>query len=257
MSQFSTSAILLRRTDYGDYDLILSLFSLERGKLSLIAKSAKKSSRRFPGVLELFSEIDIVGSGGRGRGLPVLQEAVLKQPFARIRTGPLQVAYASYWAELVHDWMEDGVAHPALYGLLRHVLSELDRGEVSEAVLSILFQMRFLRLSGHDPNLECCVLCRCGIDRISPNRLGVDVAKGGIACPACLPGFADAGQLTKGTAKQLLWVSDGDLGRSARMKFSAEATGEALRFLESFVPHHLGREPRSLKVLRQLRGEKW
>ena len=95
------------------------------------------------------------------------------------------------------------------------------------------------------------------IDRISPNRLGVDVAKGGIACPSCLPGFADAGHLSKGTAKQLLWVSDGDLGRSARMKFSAEATGEALRFLECFVPHHLGREPRSLKVLRQLRGEKW
>jgi hypothetical protein len=39
------------------------------------------------------------------------------------------------------------------------------------------------------------------------------------------------------------------------MKFGAEAAAEALRFLERFVPHHLGREPRSLKVLRQLRGE--
>src|SRR5512136_2003832 len=226
MSQFSTSAILLRRTDYGDYDLILSVFSLERGRLSLIAKSAKKSSRRFPGVLEIFSEIDLVGSSGRGRGLPVLQAAVLKQPFARIRSGPLRLAYARYWAELVHDWMEEGVEHPDLYQLLSHVLGELDRGEMPEAVLSILFQMRFLKLSRHDPNLECCVLCRRGVDRIPPGRLGVDVAKGGIACPSCLPGFLEAGHLSKGTAKQLLWVSGGDLGRAARMKFSAEATGE-------------------------------
>ena len=255
MSQFATSAILLRRTDYGDYDLILSFFSRERGRLSLIAKAAKKSSRRFPGVLELFSEIDLLGSTGRGRGLPVLQEAALKQPFARIRSAPLRVAYASYWVELVHDWMEEGVEHPALYHLLRHVLCELDRGEVPEAVLSILFQMRFLRLSGHDPNLECCVLCRREVDRIPPTRLGVDVAKGGIACPSCLPGFSDAGRLSKGTIKQLLWVSAGDLDRATRLKFSAEATGEALRFLERFVPHHLGREPKSLRVLRQLRGE--
>ncbi len=250
MSQFSTTAILLRRTDYGDYDLILSLFSLDRGKLSLIAKSAKKSSRRFPGVLELFSEMDLVGSSGRGRGLAVLQEAALKQPFAGIRSSPLRVAYASYWVELVHDWMEEGVEHPDLC----HVLGELDRGGAPEAALSIVFQVRFLRISGHDPNLGCCVHCRREVDCIPTGRLGVDVAKGGIACSSCLPGFPEAGHLSKGTAKQLLWVSNGDLGRTARMKFSAEATAEALRFLERFVPHHLGREPRSLKVLRQLRG---
>jgi DNA repair protein RecO (recombination protein O) len=254
MSQFSTSAILLRRTDYGDYDLILSVFSLDRGRISLIAKSAKKSSRRFPGVLELFSEMELVGSSGRGRGLPVLQEAVLRQPFAGIRTAPLRVAYASYWAELVNDWMEEGEENALLYELLRYVLGELDRGAVPEAVLSIVFQVRFLRLSGHDPNLACCVHCRREVDRIPPGRLGVDVARGGIACPSCLPGFSEAGHLSKGTAKQLLWVAEGDLGRTARMKFGAEATAEALRFLERFVPHHLGREPRSLKVLRQLRG---
>jgi DNA repair protein RecO (recombination protein O) len=252
MPQFSTSAILLRRTDYGDYDLILSVFSLDRGRMSLIAKSAKKSNRRFPGVLELFSEMDLVGSSGRG--LPVLQEAVLKQPFASIRSAPLRVAYASYWAELVHDWMEEGAEHAGLYELLRYVLGELDRGAVPEAVLSIVFQVRFLRLSGHDPNLECCVHCRREVDRIPPGRLGVDVARGGIACPSCLPGFTEAGHLSKGTAKQLLWVADGELGRTARMKFGADATAEALRFLERFVPHHLGREPRSLRVLRQLRG---
>ena len=65
MSQLSTSAILIRRRDYGDYDLVLTFFTLSHGKVSLIAKAAKKSTRRFAGVLELFSEIDIAGAAGR------------------------------------------------------------------------------------------------------------------------------------------------------------------------------------------------
>jgi len=253
MSQLSTSAILIRRTDYGDFDLILSLFSHTHGKISVIAKSAKKSTRRFAGVLELFSELDAVVTAGRG--LPVLQEASLKNPFAQIRTVPSRLAYASYWVELIHDWMEEHVAHAELYRLLQHVLSELDQGRVPAAVLSILFQMRFLRLSGHSPRLEHCVGCRCELPAMRPDVLGVDIAKGGIACPACTPACDHAQHLSKGTVKQLLWVSGGDLNRAARMKFSPQAIAESLAFLERFVPHHLGRQPRSLKVLRQLRRD--
>ena len=42
MPALKTSAILLRRVDYGDYDLILTLLSHDHGKISVIAKHAKK-----------------------------------------------------------------------------------------------------------------------------------------------------------------------------------------------------------------------
>ena len=61
-----------------------------------------------------------------GRGLPVLQEAELKQPYAGIRGNYRKTAYASYWAELINLWMEENVANPALFNLLAHVLTELD-----------------------------------------------------------------------------------------------------------------------------------
>jgi len=253
MPQLSTSAILIRLTNYGDYDLILTLFSHAQGKMSAIAKSAKKSSRRFAGVLELFSEVDAVLT--LGRGLPVLQEASLKNPFARIRVQPLSLAYASYWAEIVHDWMEDQMPQTELYQLLQHVLGELDQERIPAGVLSIIFQMRFLRLSGHSPNLEHCVGCRCQMRALRPDVLGVDIAKGGIACPTCASTCDPPQSLSKGTIKQLLWVAGGDLARAGRMKFSPPAIAESLEFLERFVPHHLGRQPRSLKVLRQLRGD--
>lgn len=255
MTQFSTPAILIRRRDYGDYDLIVTFFTLLRGKVVLIAKAAKKSVRRFAGVLELFSEVDITAAAGRRSGLSVLQEAALKEPFAGLRTIPARIAYASYWAELVDAWMEDRVVQAELYHLLRHGLSELDRGVTSEAVLSILFQMRFLRISGHSPNLERCGVCRKALDLLRPDVLGVDLAKGGVACLKCMPGLRQEPHLAKGTVKQLQWIADGDLARAARIRFTAAAVGEALEFLERFVPYHLGRQPRSLNILRQLRGK--
>jgi len=125
MLQFSTPAILIRRTEYGDFDLIVTFFSLTLGKVSLMAKAAKKSTRRFAGLLELFTELDIVGSVGRKSGLPVLQEATLRHPHSEIREAATKTAYASYWSELVNDWMGERVESAELFLLLRHVLDAL------------------------------------------------------------------------------------------------------------------------------------
>ena len=95
MPIFTSPAIVLRRTDFGDYDLILTFFTLKKGKISAIAKSAKKSTKRFGGILELFSVLDIVCSARIDRDLMVLQEADLKNSFSGIRADLNKTAYAS------------------------------------------------------------------------------------------------------------------------------------------------------------------
>ena len=254
MPDFSTPAILLRRLDYGDFDVIITFFTLKSGKMTLIAKSAKKSTKRFAGILELFSVLELVASAGRGKGLPVLQEAVLKQPFSEIRADFRKTAYASYWAELNYTWMEDHYKQVALYSLFEHVLSELDSGQTTGAALNILFQMRFLALSGHRPNLGSCSVCRRELENIKQDKIIIDSKRGGILCESCRTGSASRALLGKGTIKQLLWVESGDLAKAIRIKFSQPALKESTEFLEEFVCYHLGKQPRSLKFLRQIRN---
>ena len=253
MPVFSTPAILLRRLDYGDFDVIITFFTLKNGKLTLIAKSAKKSTKRFGGVLELFSILELVASTGRRKGLPVLQEAVLKEPFSQIRADFRKTAYASYWAELIYNWMEDNFRQEALYSLFAHVLSELDRGQTPGAALNVLFQMRFLNLSGYGPHLTACSKCRKELDSISQPKIMLDLKGGGILCGACSSRSATDISLARGTIKQLLWVESGDLAKATRMKFTPAALKESTRFLEEFASFHLGKQPRSLKFLRQVR----
>ncbi len=253
MSGFSTPAIVIRRLDYGDYDLIVTLFTQERGKITAIAKSAKKSRKRFAGVLELFSLMDVVCQAGQRKGMPVLKEAILAHPFAGIRKNIRKTAYASYWSEMIDAWLEEKEAQARLYRLFRETLATLDGGDVPEAELSILFQMRFMKLAGLGPNLTHCRTCQAGLDRIKTARMAFDLINGGIVCGTCPePGHPRA-YLSKGTAKQLTWIESGDMTRARRLKLTSRATGESEAFLEAFVPIQLGKKLRSLAVMQRMR----
>jgi DNA repair protein RecO (recombination protein O) len=253
---YSTPAILIRRLDYGDYDIILNFLTRDKGKVSAIAKSAKRSQKRFGGILELFNSLDIVVSEKRGKGLALVKEASLIRPLFNIAADIRRTAYASYWAELTNLWLEEGREQKEVYDLMAYVLLELDSGTVSPEVLSILFQMRFLSLAGLCPNLSHCCTCRIETDAAPRHQMNFDLSKGGVVCESCAPYGTDERCLSRGTIKQLQWVDNSDIHKAARIRFSAQALKESLHFLESFVPYHLGREPRSLKFLRQLRGRK-
>lgn len=255
MSSYSTPAIVLRKVDFGDYDLVITFFTLQEGKITAIAKSAKKSTKRFAGILELFSALNVVYSTGRRKGLPVLQEATLKYPFSSIRTSMLKTAYASYWAQLINEWMESGQKQVEIYELFQYMLRKLDSCQTSEAALSILFQMKFITLSGLAPNLGQCSVCHIEVEKLKETRVQFDFAKGGILCDGCASKTSRKTFLSKGIIKQLLWIEKGDLVKAVRVRFSSDALKEGLEFLETFVPYHLGKEPRSLKFLQQIR--KW
>jgi DNA repair protein RecO (recombination protein O) len=255
MPTLKTSAILLRCVDFGDFDSILTLFSAEFGKIGVIAKHAKKSRKRFAGVLELFSILNIQCRARRQKGLAVLEEAQLVEPFAALRGDVLKTAYASYWAELAMVWTEDDQPQPPLYGLLVYALAELNAGRQDPALLNLAFQMRFMALAGLCPNLNYCCVCRTDLEHIQTTVTGFDLPRGGLRCNHCDQTVEPGLCLSRGTIKQLQWIAEGDLARIARIRFSAAALHEAQHFLEAFVPYHLGREPRSLKFLRQIRPQ--
>ncbi len=254
MTGFSTPAILLRRIDLGDYDLIISFLTLLKGKISVVAKNAKKSRKRFSGLLDPFTALNLVCWIPRHGGMPILQEASMQAPFAGIRGDLVKTAYASYWAETIHGWLEEGRPQPGIYHLLHYALDALDQDMQAPEALSIIFQMRFASLTGFAPELKICGICGTFLDRMVGNHVIFDLAKGSIVCKgcsACESRYRLA--LSRGTVKQLAWIQEYDIEAAARIRFTKSSIREGLRAMESFVPYHLGRVPRSLKFLNDLR----
>ncbi len=252
MPHHSSAAILLRTTDHGDYDRIVTFFTLEQGKSTLIAKGAKKSIKRFAGVLELFSVLNLVWTDGRGHGLPVLQEATVLRAFERIRTDVTRTAYASYWCELVYAWMEPSQKQISVYHLLEHTLAQLNSESVPREVLHIAFQLRFMGINGFLPGFESCIACGKPLRRCGPKSIAFDVRRGGVLCQECSPGSPRHTPLSMETVCLLRWVLKAPLEKVNRIKFSGRAIEESCHMLEPFIVYHLGKETKSLRFLKQL-----
>lgn len=255
MDPFSTDAILIRRVEYGDHDLIITYFTRSMGRLSVMAKNAKLSVKRFAGALDPFTVMNIQCTWPKRKNrLPILNNVDIETAFARIRTNAVNTGYASYWLEMVNAWMEEGRKEQDLYDLLFHVLDGLNRGSMDAPVLSLLFQIRFMSISGFTPNLSCCGICDTPIDKISQGRITFDIGEGQLVCNKCGNDSIRHGiTVSKGTLKQLFWINGSDIGRAERLKFSPEAIKEGQQLLESFIPCHIGRDMKSLTVLRRLR----
>jgi DNA repair protein RecO (recombination protein O) len=182
----------------------------------------------------------------------MLREAAITHPFCRIRSDFQKTAYASYFAEILNNWMEPDVSQPRAFELLYQVLDRLDRSELPDELLSIVFQMTLLVISGFSPDFSACCRCRAQMDAAGP-PIGIRFSAGGLICSACHAAAAPVGTLSRGTIRQLEWMGCGNWNKIVRARFSARAVQESLDFLEAFVPYHLGKTPRSLAVLRQIR----
>ncbi len=255
MRSFSTDAVLLKRIEYGDYDLIVTYFTQSMGRISVMAKNAKKSVKRFAGALDPFTLMNIQCTRPkRKNSLAILNSVDIENPFAKIRTDTAKTGYASYWLEIVNYWMEEGREDPVLYDLIVYVLGALNAGVMEKEVLSLLFQIRFMSLSGFTPNLVCCGACSTPVDNIAQQRITFDLREGRLICDRCGANTIRYGiTVSKGTLKQLFWINTNDIKRAERLKFSKAAITEGEYLLEAFIPCHIGRDFKSLAFLRRIR----
>ncbi len=259
MTGFSTDAILLKKIEYGDHDLILTFFSRSMGKISVIAKNAKQSVRRFSGTLDLFSNnhIQCVYPKKRKNALIILSSADLDTPFEKIRTDILKTAYACYWLEMIQWWLEEGKQQEKLYELLFFSLEALNDGFMKTETINLLFQIRFMSISGFTPNMTACPGCGTALDDIEDKMVLFDFVEGGIICEKCRTRPVKHGvSVSKGTLKQLFWINTSDMRRAARIRFSDLAIREGEVLLESFIPFHIGRDFKSLLFLKRIRKDK-
>ena len=125
-----------------------------------------------------------------------------------------------------------------------------------EALIDILFQLRFIGQEGFRPILEHCSCCQTDIDMIDQEQFCFYLKQGGIVCGLCPVGGQQVVHLSKGTLKQLRWLMNNELSVAERIRFSPQGIVQATTFLQAFVPYHIGRMPKSLSFLQQVCSNK-
>lgn len=192
MSLEKTTAIVLRVVEFSETSCIVTMMTREYGKITVMAKGARRPKSPFEAALDVLSVCRIVFIKKHAATMDLLTEAKLERRF-RAAASSLDRLYAGYYvAELLKLLTDDADPHPDLFDLAIRTIDTVDTKKmetngaqsVDEVVLN--FELAALRCLGHLPMLTRCV--SCGKEKTTLNRVNFGMNSGGILCQTCRPG---------------------------------------------------------------------
>jgi len=152
-----SEAIVLRTYPLREADLLVTLFTRRDGKIRGVARSAKRSRRRFGGALEPLTHVRAYYDDREGQELCRLDSCeILSSPLATEVSFPRAVALA-HVAELLDELLPDREASDAVFRLSLSVLASLRSSDVWGPIT--YFELWMTRLMGYLPELSECIIC--------------------------------------------------------------------------------------------------
>lgn len=176
--------VVLKTTPLRESDLLVTLFTENLGRVSAVARGARRSQRRFAGTLQLL----VLGRYQLGRPprgeLWSLEGAEVEREWTHLASDVVAVAHASYVAELVHALLPTEVPEPEALTLIVALWDSLAEAGPSPGALRAV-ELAVLELGGHRPALESCAAC--GQTELASGAV-FDPSRGGVICRACAAG---------------------------------------------------------------------
>jgi DNA repair protein RecO (recombination protein O) len=199
-----TEAIILRSIRYGEADKILHLYTPEHGRVSAIAKGARRAKSRFGGRLEPLMQVKLVLHQGRGDLHTVTGvDTIAARPALRESAGRLDAAARA--CDAVSRLFETDDPHPEVFTLLANeltLLTQLGTGGAHARLTTdgdpepiaasgpelttilhanaLAFRLKLLLAAGIVPQLAACAVCG---EREHLSGFSADA--GGVVCSSC------------------------------------------------------------------------
>jgi DNA repair protein RecO (recombination protein O) len=243
-----TPAIVLRSWPFGESDKIVCFLTENHGKVTGIAKGAKRSRRRFVNSLEPFSSVTLRFQDRPHSNLAFVVAADLARSFTQLTVSLEKIAFASYMVEITGGLIGEREENSSVFQHLKDGLGYLDENDTSFRFLTI-FELKLLRLTGYQPLLNECK--RCGKDRFNSltDQWHFSPRDGGVFCDACSRWTTEILPLNTKALEVLaeLQAETDMMSRRVLLPFSVV---KEIRFaLQRFIQFRMDREIKSASFL--------
>ncbi|MBW6431772.1 DNA repair protein RecO [Patescibacteria group bacterium] len=195
MNSKNIEAVILSRKDFGEADRLLTAFSLEEGKIKIIAKGSRKIKSKMAGHIEPFT----VGKYHliNGKTFYILAGAEKGELNNGLSADINIYRDASYLCEIVDLTMQEGEANETIFRLLVDTLRIIGNfNEAKKEIIIRFFEFRLLKSLGYNPNFTKCLNCSSDITE-------KDVYHGGFEGVYCHPCEGEGQNIGKNTLKIL------------------------------------------------------
>jgi DNA repair protein RecO (recombination protein O) len=236
-------ALVLRQRDLGETDRILTLLTRERGKISAVAKGVRRPRSKLAAGAQLFCASNLQLAAGAN--LEIVTQCDVRSAFYGIRQDITRLSYASYFADLVDNFIEERDGAEQVFDLLQAALAQTERGERLE-LLARVFELRLMSALGYAPEFGMCV--RCGED-LGGQWVGFSPALGGALCPRCATAEQGWRRLSAGALRTARICSQASPAMPPRVRLTRPIAAELRAAMRSHIEYQLGRRMRSASFL--------
>lgn len=250
MTTINCRALVIHLNDYGEADKIIHLLTPDHGRITCIAKGAKRSKKRFINKLEYCSHLAIEAAPGTRSTLLRLDQAELINPFIGIRENFQAYTAAMLLCESVRYLTRDHDPDEKLFILLLWSFIALEEGHPTLAVI-IIFQMKMFEILGYRPQLDACINCGESTEGLSMSYFSP--AHCGLLCNQCRTGTGlRLISLSINTIKTLQLTQNMGLDKVKRLRFPENCTQEAINLLKEYGAYIGQREIQSWELITAL-----
>jgi DNA repair protein RecO (recombination protein O) len=236
--------IVIRSTDYGEGNKIITLFTRQAGKMSIMARGARKTKSRFTVAAQLFTygEYTTFGSGN----MPSLTSVDVIDSYSSLQRDLMNMSYASYIIELLSKVADERDPNPFVFECLKQTLDYIVEGRDAE-IITRIFETKMLILAGSRPQMEACVVCGRAEE---PYRFSVK--EGGLLDATCHHRDPRSISISASSAKLLRLFQVLDLKRLGSIEVKDVTRGQLQQMLRLFMDEYLGIVLKSRDFLDQL-----
>lgn len=181
-----TDALVLRIYPWSETSCIASLYTRSFGKLSVLAKGARRPKSPFEAALDLLSICRVVFIPKFGDALDLLTEAKLVRRYRAGATDLLRLYSGYYVAELLDRLTDKGDEQPELFELAESTLLALADPTLEVRAIVLRLEMQMLRMVGHLPTWRMCA--QCGDEVPAGDNATFGLLASGVLCERCRPG---------------------------------------------------------------------
>ena len=173
----------MRTHPLGDADLIVSLLTRENGCVRGVARSARRSRKRFGGLLEPMTHVEAMWSVKTGRDLHRIEQLEERHSYATMQADPTLQSVCAVMAEVGEAFASEGSVDDREFRLFGAVLDALDAGGEPPLLLRY-FEFWTLRLHGMLGEPGECAGCGAAIE---PGQARALHPEDGFRCGRCEP----------------------------------------------------------------------
>ena len=173
----TTQGIVLRVTDYGDRDALLTLLTTSLGKLTVKARGLRRKNSPLIASCQLLAYGEFTLFEYRGRYS--INEASPIELFTPLRRNLELLSLGTYFAQVTEIISQEDLPNPELQSLLLNSLYMLSTSNLPQAMVKAVFELRSACLAGYTPDLFGCHVC----GNQNPERF--DLSAGHLECVGC------------------------------------------------------------------------